>query len=135
MTFLRPLPPTSAGRVFELRSRVLGVFDKGKAGSVVETEMLLVEKGGEQYAKIVGSAFFIGEGEWGGPKGEELSVYFLQDGVDQHNHLQGPSTTNYPIPKGRKPDAVHTVQTSKETAHLYRFVNQAKKYEKRPDFL
>lgn len=70
MRFFRPLPPTSAGRVFELRSKVLGVYDKGKAGSVVETETVLAEKGGEPYATIVGSAFFVGQGEWGGPKGK-----------------------------------------------------------------
>src|SRR6266487_3593713 len=45
MVFLKPLPATSVGKKFELRSKVLGVYDKGKAGSVVETEQSLVEKG------------------------------------------------------------------------------------------
>ena len=70
VTFLKPLPTTSAGKSFELRSKVVGVYDKGKAGTVVETETLLMEKGGEVYSRIVGSAFFIGQGNWGGPKGE-----------------------------------------------------------------
>ena len=69
MTFLKPLPPSSAGREFELRSKVLGVYDKGKAGSVVETELVLAEKSGDVYTKAVGSAFFVGQGNWGGPKG------------------------------------------------------------------
>lgn len=48
---------------------MLGVYDKGKAGSVVETETTLAEKRGDVYSKAVGSAFFIGQGGWGGPKG------------------------------------------------------------------
>lgn len=69
MTFYKPLPPTSAGKQFELRSKVVGVYDKGKAGTVVETETTLAEKGGDIYTKAVGSAFFVGQGSWGGPKG------------------------------------------------------------------
>ena len=69
MTFLKPLPPSSKGKTFELRTKVLGVYDKSKAGSVVETETVLAEKGGDVYARAVGSAFFVGQGNWGGPKG------------------------------------------------------------------
>lgn len=98
MTFLKPLPPTSAGKNFELRSTVLGVYDKGKAGTVIETETILAERGGDIYTKALGSAFFVGQGNWGGPK--------------------GPSTVNYPTPEGKKPDAVHTLQTTKESAHI-----------------
>ncbi|KAI4144471.1 MAG: hypothetical protein LQ340_006637, partial [Diploschistes diacapsis] len=42
--FLKPVPATSAGRSFEIRSKVLGVYDKGKVGTVVETQNELVEK-------------------------------------------------------------------------------------------
>ena len=70
--FLKPLPVTSAGRKFEVRSKVVGVYDKGKAGSVVETSTELVEKGGEVYSRAVGSGFFVGQGGWGGPKGRWL---------------------------------------------------------------
>ena len=70
MTFLKPFPTTSEGRKFELRSKVIGVYDKGKAGSVVETQQDIVDKAtGESYARAVGSAFFVGQGQWGGPKG------------------------------------------------------------------
>lgn len=74
MTFLKPLPVTSAGRKFEVQTRVVGVYDKGKAGSVVETEQRIVDKeNGDVYVKIVGSGFYVGQGNWGGPKGENGS--------------------------------------------------------------
>ena len=69
ITFLKPLPPTSRGKTFEIRTKVIGVYDKGKAGTVVEQEDVLMEKGGEVYSRVVGSAFFVGQGNWGGPKG------------------------------------------------------------------
>ena len=73
MVFYKQLPPTSAGKDFVIRSKVLGVYDKGKSGSVLETEQLLVErKTGDIYTKCIGSAFFFGQGNWGGPKGEWL---------------------------------------------------------------
>ncbi|CAL5867619.1 uncharacterized protein PFLUO_LOCUS1838 [Penicillium psychrofluorescens] len=101
LTVLKALPPTSAGRQFELRNKVVGVYDKGKPGTVVETEQSIVDKQtGEVYSKTVGSGFLVGQGGWGGPK--------------------GPSTVNFPPPPGKKADAVHVVQTNQETAHLYR---------------
>ncbi len=104
MTFLKPFPTTSEGRRFELRSKVIGVYDKGKAGSVVETQQDIVDKAtGESYARAVGSAFFVGQGNWGGPK--------------------GPATENFPPPQGKKPDAVVSHQTTAESALLYRYVN------------
>ena len=75
--FLKPLPPTSAGKRFELRSKVIGVYDKGKAGSVVETETVIAEEGGEVYARALGSGFFIGQGNWGGPKGLRHTSWIL----------------------------------------------------------
>lgn len=62
---------------------MLGVYDKGKAGSVVETVTTLAEKGGDIYSKAVGSAFFVGQGGWGGPKGtsnyaQRLSTAFFK---------------------------------------------------------
>jgi len=44
MQFLKPLPPTSEGKTFVLKSKMIGVYDKGKAGSVVETENLVMDK-------------------------------------------------------------------------------------------
>ncbi|KAJ5215118.1 hypothetical protein N7468_010797 [Penicillium chermesinum] len=101
LTILKPLPPTSAGRKFELRNTVVGVYDKGKPGTVIETEQAIIDKEtGEAYSKVLSSGFLVGQGGWGGPK--------------------GPSTENFPPPEGKAPDAVHVVQTSPETAHLYR---------------
>ncbi|PYI04855.1 trimethyllysine dioxygenase TmlH [Aspergillus sclerotiicarbonarius CBS 121057] len=98
LTILKPLPPTSAGKEFELRNKVIGVYDKGKPGTVVETEQTIVEKGtGEVYSRTESSGFFVGQGNWGGP-----------------------SNVNYAPPENQKPDAVHVVQTTTETAHLYR---------------
>ncbi len=94
MTFYKPIPPTSAGKQFELRSKVLGVYDKGKAGTVLETETILVEKGGDVYTKAVGSAFFVGQGNWGGPKGREILCCFTI-ASNQHyrpSHCQLPAT-------------------------------------------
>lgn len=102
MTFHAPIPPTSSGRKFQIRSKVLGVYDKGKPGTVMETEQRLVDaESGECFTTVVGSAFYVGQGGWGGPKGEKAP--------------------EYPVPsKERAPDAVATTQTTAETAHLYR---------------
>ncbi|KAK3336894.1 HotDog domain-containing protein [Cercophora scortea] len=98
--FLKQLPSTSAGKKFESRTKVLGVYDKGRAGTVVETQTELVEAGsGDVYARVVGSAFYVAQGNWGGPK--------------------GPATQNFPAPD-RKPDIVFEKQTTPETPLLYR---------------
>lgn len=101
ITFYKPLPVSSDGRQFELQRKVLGVYDKGKPGSVVETEESIVDKAtGEVYSKVVGSAFYTGQGGWGGPKGEKAP--------------------NYDPPKGKSPDVVSDYQTTKDTPLLYR---------------
>ncbi|RDW66200.1 thioesterase ester dehydrase-isomerase-3 [Coleophoma cylindrospora] len=101
MTFLKPFPPTSAGKKFELRSKILGVYDKGKSGTVMVTQQDIVDKAtGESYSRAVGSAFFVGQGNWGGPK--------------------GPATESFPPPQGKKPDAVVSHQTTPDSAALYR---------------
>ncbi|KAI9675549.1 MAG: hypothetical protein M1822_008902 [Bathelium mastoideum] len=98
--FYKPLPTSSEGKQFEIRAKVLGVYDKGK-GTVVETENLLIEKGSaEVYTRATGSGFFVGQGGWGGPK--------------------GPSTPSFLPPKNKKPDVVYTLQTNNESALLYR---------------
>lgn len=97
----KPLPPSSAGKKFEIRNKVTGVYDKGRPGTVVETETDLVDAGtGDVYTRINSSSFFVAQGNWGGPK--------------------GPATVNYPPPKDRKPDVVFEHQTTAETSLLYR---------------
>ncbi|KAI9663343.1 MAG: hypothetical protein M1831_002627 [Alyxoria varia] len=106
MTFLKPLPPSSSSNPsepgpFEIRSKILGVYDKGKPGTVIDTEYLLVDsRTGDVYTRIVGSGFFVGQGGWGGPKGEK--------------------SPDYSPPRGKGPDATSSIQTTPETAHLYR---------------
>lgn len=77
MYFLKPVPPTSAGRDFELRMKLVDVQDKGKSGTLLQTETLLLDTGsGEAYAKIVGNNFYLGQGGWGGPRGEFHSLHY-----------------------------------------------------------
>lgn len=119
ITFLKPLPPTSEGRDFEMRAKVLGVYDKGKPGSVVETENLIVDKAtGEVYSRAVGMSFFVGQGNWNGPKGELSTMAWMIGSYA--DRITGPKTVNYPAPEGKKPDAEYIYQTNAESAHLYR---------------
>lgn len=100
LKFHKPLPVSSAGRNFELRTTVTGVWDKGKPGTVMDTETLLVDAdSGEVYTEILGSSFYVGQGNWGGEK--------------------GPASVNYP-PPARGPDATFVDQTTLETPLLYR---------------
>lgn len=99
--FLKPLPTSSEGRKFEIRTKVLGCYDKGRPGSVLETQQDLVDAAtGDVYSRAIGSAFFVGQGNWGGPK--------------------GPATQNFPPPKGKAPDLTFEDQTDRGTALLYR---------------
>lgn len=101
MTFYKALPTSSRGRKFEIRSKVIGVYDKGNPGTVVETQNDLVDtETNEVYARAVGSGFYVGQGNWGGPK--------------------GPKNPAFPPPEGKEPDAVYEHQTTAESAHLYR---------------
>jgi peroxisomal enoyl-CoA hydratase 2 len=61
---------------------------------------LLDKNSGEIYVKVGSQAFFVGQGNWGGPK--------------------GPATVNYPPPKDKKPDYTYTKQLTAESALLYR---------------
>lgn len=100
MTFYKQLPSSSEGKKFEIRSTLVGLYDKGKAGSVMETQNDLVDADtGEVYNRAVGSAFFVGQGNWGGPKGPKSQSY---------------------APPERKPDATHEQATTAEAGHLYR---------------
>lgn len=100
MTFYKELPTSSEGKRFQIKSKILGIYDKGKPGTVLEVQNDLVDaETGELYNRVIGSAFYVGEGNWGGPK--------------------GPKTPSYAPPE-RKPDAEHEQPTNAETAHLYR---------------
>jgi peroxisomal enoyl-CoA hydratase 2 len=71
LTVLKPLPTSSEGRKFELRNKVIGIYDKGKPGTVIETEQSIVDAAtGVVYSRTNSMGFFVGQGNWGGPKGK-----------------------------------------------------------------
>jgi peroxisomal enoyl-CoA hydratase 2 len=71
---IQPIPTTSAGKKFELRRETIGAYDKGK-GLVLEEQTSLVDEKEQVYCKLVGSAFFVGQGGYGGPKGPKKPTY------------------------------------------------------------
>ncbi|KAJ8605710.1 hypothetical protein MRB53_041351 [Persea americana] len=83
VTFLAPIPTSSEGTGnFQIRNKVLGVYDKGKPGSVVDTEQTLVDKKGTVYSKVKSSSFFVGQGGWGGAEGGEGAVVRSAEGEE-----------------------------------------------------
>ncbi|KAI5303375.1 hypothetical protein KEM56_007615 [Ascosphaera pollenicola] len=123
ITLIKPLPTSSEGRRFELESSVVGVYDKGKA-TVVETEQRLVDADTEDvYMKTVGSIFYVGQGGWGGPKGQSWLLFGPM--IDVHISslkvlVEGPSAVSYKPPQGKSPDFTHELQTTQSTPLFYR---------------
>ena len=71
--FYKPLPASSKGRKFEVHGKVIGVYDKGKPGTVVETQNDLVDaETGELYTRATGMGFYVGQGNWGWSEGPEV---------------------------------------------------------------
>jgi hypothetical protein len=96
---IRPIPTSSAGLDLEINGQVIGVYDKG-GNMILEAEHLLRDaKTDTVYAKLTNTAFGIGQGGYGGPR--------------------GPATKSY-SPPDRAPDAVHVFKTSPEQTLLYR---------------
>ncbi|KAF6806023.1 peroxisomal multifunctional enzyme [Colletotrichum sojae] len=96
---LKPIPVSSEGLDLEIRNKVIGVYDKGGA-MILEAEQLLVDKKtNTAYTKMTSTAFGIGQGGYGGPR--------------------GPTKKAVTSPN-RRPDAVHTIRTTPEAALLYR---------------
>ncbi|KAI5303332.1 Mitochondrial-processing peptidase subunit alpha [Ascosphaera pollenicola] len=101
LVFYKHIPPTSEPHDFEMRTRVLGVWDKRKASMMdLEHTLLKVENGKETvYTKSFETAFFVGAGGWGGPRGPKIARY---------------------LPPKTKADVETSLQTTLESAHLYR---------------
>ncbi|UKZ77631.1 hypothetical protein TrVFT333_005355 [Trichoderma virens FT-333] len=77
--FLKPLPISSEGHKFEIRTKVLGVYDKGRPGSVVDTQLELVDANtNEVYTRLFGSAFYVAQGNWSGGGSPVPSEWRLQ---------------------------------------------------------
>ncbi|KAG6003305.1 hypothetical protein E4U21_002193 [Claviceps maximensis] len=101
MEFLKQLPTSSDGNKFELRAKVLGVYDKGRPSTVIDVQTDLVDTAtGDVYTRVTTSSSFVGQGGWHGPK--------------------APATKNYPPPTDKQPDAVLEHQTMPESGLLYR---------------
>lgn len=71
LTIHRPLPTTSTGAKFELRNKIIGIFDKGKAGSAIVTEQQIVNTGADEVYTTTRTVSFVPkQGNWGGPRGK-----------------------------------------------------------------
>ncbi|KAI1431320.1 Thioesterase/thiol ester dehydrase-isomerase [Xylaria sp. CBS 124048] len=93
------LPTSSTGLELEIHSKVLGVYDE-EGAMVFEREHELMDvKTGTTYSKMTSTELGIGQGGYDGPK--------------------WPSRPNSRMP-ARRPDAVYTFKTTRETALLYR---------------
>lgn len=67
----RELPPTSESRSWEIRSKVIGIYDKGPGkGTIMEREHVLVDSNTiEVYSRAWETAIFLKSGGWGGDRG------------------------------------------------------------------
>lgn len=103
---LKTLPASSEGYEFEWRAKVLGVYDKGSVGSVVETEYVLMDvKSNEIYSRLSGSGVFVGQGGWGGPRNSSGILAISPAGAQQGH-----------------PTAIYETRVPSTAAHLYRYV-------------
>jgi acyl dehydratase len=96
---VRTIPISSDGLALEVQNQVMGVYDKGGA-MILEAEAQLVDRNtGNVYVKMNSTAFGIGQGGYGGPRGRSKPVVSMPD---------------------RPPDTVHVYETTPEIAFLYR---------------
>jgi len=95
LEILKPLPVEGS---FINKSRITGIFDKGK-GAVMVTETLTVDNSGTPYLKLISSAFI--------------------RGLTGFTSSKGSSLPSHQIPS-RAPDAVVSEQTNEHQALLYR---------------
>jgi acyl dehydratase len=95
VTLHKPIPPDGSAT---LTSKIVGIYDKGKA-AVVATETDAVDPSGAPLYTTYMSAFIRGEGGWGGDRGPG-----------------GPRN----VPPEREPDHTVTYQTSPDQAFVYR---------------
>ncbi len=96
VTLHKPIPP---GGSVTLRSKVVGIYDKGKAAVVASETAATDNSDGTPLYTNYSSAFIRGEGGWGGDRGPS-----------------GPRN----VPPEREPDHEVTYQTSPDQALVYR---------------
>ncbi|KAF8852180.1 hypothetical protein BDZ45DRAFT_678516 [Acephala macrosclerotiorum] len=57
-----------------MRKKVPGVYNKGTAGSVLHAQHTLIDADSDEvYAVIEVWSFYVGRGNWGGPRGPSVS--------------------------------------------------------------
>jgi acyl dehydratase len=96
ITLHKPIPPEGSAT---LRSKIVGIYDKGKAAVVATETNATDEADGSPLYTTYSSAFIRGEGGWGGDR--------------------GPSGARN-VPPERGPDHEVTYQTSPDQALVYR---------------
>lgn len=75
--FHKPMP--TAARILA-DSRILGVYDKGPKGAIIEAETVLLEEtSGEKIATLVSSIFARGDGGFGGPSEGQSPPHAVPD--------------------------------------------------------
>ena len=109
VTLHRPIPVEGTAT---LTSRIVGIYDKGKA-AVVATETNAVDPGGEPLYTTYMSAFIRGEGGWGGERGPS-----------------GPRN----VPPDRAPDARVSYPTLPHQALWYRLSGDTNPLHSDPEF-
>ena len=120
LTIHRALPTTSQRQKFELRNRVVGIYDKGNSGTSFETQQRIVDTdSGEVYATTQSMNFVPRQGNWGGPRGKRSLCLRERLCIRANRPAPGPKSPVYTLPS-RDADARHEVQTTKETVFLYR---------------
>lgn len=72
MQFFEKLPVTSAGSEWELRSKIIGIYDKGPGKGMIMERVhdLMDAQTGKVYVRSWENCYFIGTGGWGGERGE-----------------------------------------------------------------
>jgi acyl dehydratase len=109
VTLQQPIPVEGSAT---LTSKIVGIYDKGKA-AVVATETEAVLAGGDPLFTTRSSVFIRGEGGWGGDRGPS-----------------GPAN----VPPDRAPDHQVTYQTSPDQALVYRLSGDRNPLHSDPSF-
>lgn len=99
---LRDIPEDS-GDGWRLTNRVIGIHEN-KSGIIVENELLLVDKDGTPYTRMITGSFNLGAKATGQPYSKAI--------------LRAPQAK--PIPKDKRPDYTYRETTTLEQAIVYR---------------
>ncbi len=110
VTLHKPIPPEGSAT---LKSKLVGIYDKGKAAVVATETTATDESDGTPLYTNYSSAFIRGEGGWGGDRGPS-----------------GPRN----VPPEREPDHEITYQTSPDQALVYRLSGDRNPLHSDPSF-